>query len=507
MKLGKFFRIILLDHLLIFISYWLVVEFRGQAFVPVLERSYVWLLGLIGSHLFIAFLFDKYNFAGRTSLKKQLLPILYTNLTFTVVAGLVIISLTGFPRLTFLYTIILYNALEMIITFIISQFIEAKKQGFMYERDDDSLPDSEEDPPLIPRMINGFHTVRGQAIRDTIVQEAGEGIFDFLKKLVSLTCASTAVMSSGNRINVLSLSKADLQTLVNLKRVNDIRYINKFFESVNGVLPNNGLFVGCGETQEFRKKRFLRRFTPLFGFILYCFDFLINRILPKVNVTKKIYFNITKGKNRVISKAEILGRLYSCGFKVRHEAEVDGLFFFVAQKIREPYFDMSPTYGPLISLRRVGKGGEMIRVYKMRSMHPYSEYLQHYIYECNQLNENGKFRNDCRISTLGRIMRALWIDELPMLANWFKGELKLVGVRPLSEHYFKLYSPDLQQRRIHFKPGLVPPFYADMPKTLDEIMASEHRYLDAYEKSPFLTDWRYFWRAFYNIVFRSARSA
>ena len=101
----------------------------------------------------------------------------------------------------------------------------------------------------------------------------------------------------------------------------------------------------------------------------------------------------------------------------------------------------------------------------------------------------------------------LWIDELPMLINWLKGDLKMVGVRPLSEQYFKLYSPDLQKRRIQFKPGLVPPFYADMPKTLEEIMDSERRYLDAYEKSPFLTDCRYFWKAFVNIVFKNARSA
>ena len=85
--------------------------------------------------------------------------------------------------------------------------------------------------------------------------------------------------------------------------------------------------------------------------------------------------------------------------------------------------------------------------------------------------------------------------------------MKLVGVRPLSKHYYNLYKRELQQRRIEYKPGLVPPFYADMPKTLEEIMESETRYLDAYDRSPLVTDIRYFFKAFWNIVVKKQRSA
>ena len=102
--------------------------------------------------------------------------------------------------------------------------------------------------------------------------------------------------------------------------------------------------------------------------------------------------------------------------------------------------------------------------------------------------------------------RALWIDELPMLLNWMRGDLKLVGVRPISEHYFSLYSKDHQERRIKYKPGLIPPYYADLPKTLPEIEASEKAYFDVYERHPFRTNWRYFWKAIFNIIFRKARS-
>ncbi|MEX2567706.1 MAG: hypothetical protein WD431_17295 [Cyclobacteriaceae bacterium] len=83
---------------------------------------------------------------------------------------------------------------------------------------------------------------------------------------------------------------------------------------------------------------------------------------------------------------------------------------------------------------------------------------------------------------------------------------KIVGVRPLSQHYFDLYPEDLQKLRTRVKPGLVPPFYADMPQTFEEITESERQYLYAYLKNPILTDIRYFFKAFFNIFFKGARS-
>jgi lipopolysaccharide/colanic/teichoic acid biosynthesis glycosyltransferase len=99
------------------------------------------------------------------------------------------------------------------------------------------------------------------------------------------------------------------------------------------------------------------------------------------------------------------------------------------------------------------------------------------------------------------------MDELPMLINLIKGDMKIVGVRPISQQYFSLYSPELQAKRICHMPGLLPPFYADMPKTLEEIEASEMRYLTMCEQQgTFKTDIIYFWRIFYTIVFKRARS-
>jgi lipopolysaccharide/colanic/teichoic acid biosynthesis glycosyltransferase len=344
-------------------------------------------------------------------------------------------------------------------------------------------------------------------MRNHVLNEVGQEVFEYIEKFVDLTAEETFVVSTTTIFNIEYHSSHKSHAIVNLRRVNDIRYLNKFFEAINAKLLEEGVFIGCAETKFLRKKRILAKYPPVINYLVYFLDFIIKRVFPKFPLLKKIYFFLTRGQNRVLTRAEILGRLYSCGFDVVDEVFINNIFYFVVKKVKEPVFDLNASYGPLVKLRRVGKDGKIIRVYKMRTMHPYAEYLQDYVYKMNNLEKGGKFKNDFRVSTVGKFMRTFWLDELPMFINLFKGDLKLVGVRPLSEHYFSLYSKELQEKRMKTKPGLIPPYYADMPKTLDEIMESELRYLDAYEKSPYLTDTRYFFKAVYNILIRKARSS
>jgi lipopolysaccharide/colanic/teichoic acid biosynthesis glycosyltransferase len=296
-------------------------------------------------------------------------------------------------------------------------------------------------------------------------------------------------------------------SISNTYKINDIRKVNKFFEAVNEKLPDGGIYIGCVETMSERRRRILNKFPKVISYPYYLFDFVLKRIFPKWSVTKKIYFILTKGRNRVISKVETFGRLKCCGFEIINSKEINNLLYFTAKKIKPPAYDHEPTYGALVKLKRIGKDGKIIKVYKFRTMHPYAEYLQAYIFMQNNLKEGGKFKDDFRITSWGRFMRRFWLDELPMLINLFKGDLKLVGVRPLSSHYLSLYKPELREKKIKHKPGLLPPFYADLPKTLNEIMESEERYLLAYEKSPLKTDVIYFFKVFNNIVFKRARSS
>ncbi len=512
----KKFIIIFLDHLLLALCFMLVVLMRGQQPFTVMAQRHEWLLILLGIHFFTSLIFEKYDFAGRRSTKKILYRILYANLAFASLVSLMffLLGYLGMSRILFFGTLTLTTFVEIVIAWTASLFVTTRSTDFPAKEeataegevafDDSALKTAAAEG--IQEEPHRFLSVEGQAIKQSIVDQIGPNVFEYLKQHVPLG-DSSIILSVNNRFNILNLPSHCTNVIVNLQRINDHRYVNKFFEAVNFRLPPGGIYAGICETKEIRKKRFLRRFTPALGFVLYSLDFLFHRLFPKLPVFRKLYFCITKGKNRVMSRAEVLGRLSACGFKIVDESMVDQKLFFVARKVKNPVFDASPTYGPLIRLSRVGKDRKIIGVYKLRTMHPYAEYLQSYIHEMNSLDEGGKFSNDFRVSTIGRIMRKLWIDELPMLINWLKGDLKLVGVRPLSQHYFSLYTKELQEKRIKVKPGLVPPYYADMPKNLEEIMASENAYIDAYLKRPFRTDFVYFFRAAWNILFRQARSS
>lgn len=345
------------------------------------------------------------------------------------------------------------------------------------------------------------------ALKEAITEECGELAGKYIEEHAELEDVKTLVTATLTRFNILRQPDNFYETIVNIRRINDIKEVNMFFEAVNLKLPHRGKFICCAETSGMRRRRILNKYPPVINRMVYTGDYIIKRVFPKFKVTNKLYFFLTRGQNRVFTHPEILGRLYACGFEVSEESLVNGLYFFVCRRIKEPAFDPNPTYGPFISLRRVGKGGKMIKVYKLRTMYPFAEYLQDYVHQQNKLDSGGKFKDDFRIAGSRSFLRKLWLDELPMLINLFKGDLKIVGVRPLSQHYYSLYSKELQEKRIKYRPGLVPPYYADMPKTLEEIQASELRYLDSFEKHALRTQWRYFWKAFNNIVFKKARSA
>ncbi len=300
--------------------------------------------------------------------------------------------------------------------------------------------------------------------------------------------------------------KSKEKCIISLKQVNNVRFINKFFEAANQRLKVGGYLMGFVETADQRHSRLMAKY-PKYLNKAYCFlDYWAKRVWPKLPYLKHYYFLITGGRNRVISEMESYGRLYSCGFRLVDSKEVDGKLYFVAKKVGEPDYNKEATYGPLIKLKRVGKKGKLIKVLKFRTMYPYSEYIQEFIYERNGLGDGAKFKNDPRVNSAGQFMRKYWLDELPMLINFLKGDVKIFGVRPISRHYFSLYSEDFQAYRNQFKPGLIPPVYVEIPKSVEDTQAIEERYLKAYEKQPFLTDMRYMYLFVKNILFKNVRS-
>ncbi len=346
------------------------------------------------------------------------------------------------------------------------------------------------------------------SLRDTFLNSYPE-LYRFIDGTIDLSgiyLRQAEVLYSNTSIASLGLGDRSCKLLLNLDRVNDIRSLNRYFLDVHGKLANGGIFVCQGETIETHRRKFMNESMTGLSWITYLAVFFYRRMLPRIPGLKLIYFAISRGRNRVISRAEFLGRLYFCGFKVLAGRAENDRYYVIAQKVKTPSRDTNPSNDLFLRLNRVGHNGEMIQLIKFRTMFPYSEYLQEYVYQRNKLQANGKFKKDFRITEWGNLFRKFWIDELPQFVNYFRGELNIVGVRALSKHYFELYPKELQELRIKFKPGLIPPYYYDLPKSFEEIVASEIRYLQQKQLRPMWTDVKYFTVALYNIFLRGARS-
>ena len=290
--------------------------------------------------------------------------------------------------------------------------------------------------------------------------------------------------------------------------LNTVERLDEMLYTANWRLPDGAYLCAHSMTAALKRSLTLARYPWGINYLMVAWDYLWHRMCPKLWLTRRLYFAVTSGKKRTMSRVEILGRFYRAGFEVVDEQFREGEFFVTVHKVAKPIDDEAPTGSPIIHLRRIGKGGKEIVVHKFRTMYIYSEYVQPYIYHYQSLERGGKFKQDYRVNLWGRLLRRIWLDELPMVWNMLRGDLKLVGVRPLSRHYFSLYTPEMQLLRIRTKPGLLPPFYYDRhtPETIEEVQESERRYLEAYLEAPFKTDWKYFWGIVGNILFRRKRS-
>lgn len=97
--------------------------------------------------------------------------------------------------------------------------------------------------------------------------------------------------------------------------------------------------------------------------------------------------------------------------------------------------------GAFFTQERPGKDARVFKVIKFKTM-------------TDQRDENGKLLPDAvRLTKVGRFVRSTSIDELPQLINVLKGDMSLIGPRPLLTKYLPLYSPE-QMRRHEVRPGI-----------------------------------------------------
>lgn len=505
MNRGKFRVITLSADILILASSYILMSMLKPAGLK------TYMLSHISFFLMLAFLWIVVSVAGGKigrgriiNLRTLFGRVLTSNLIATSMAALLLFALRdlGYSRQVVFGTAITATLLELAIGSLYLAFrkaplitpaaIRLTEREMVARSHPENAGDIVPDPALTMRLQEGCSRVRAEALSSMVDRD---------------DAARLAIVSTSEAFNIQNLEHADYTCIINLKPMNSIRKLDRFLDTVNGRLGDNGLFLCSVETLEQRVERLKEKFTPAGYYLIALPDFLINRVIPRLRLTRGLWQFITGGANAPFSRAEALGRLSRAGFAIRQEKFAGNMLCIRAERRSEPKPVNENNYGMIIALPRIGRDGRTFNVYKLRTMHPYSEYIQDYVYGLHSIEEGGKLKDDFRVTVWGRFARRVWLDELPMIVNILKGDIKLFGVRPLSKHYFSLYDDNIRDRRIQYKPGLLPPYYADLPTGLEAIQHSELRYFDSWDRNPLGTDIRYLARSVYNIFFRNARSA
>lgn len=95
---------------------------------------------------------------------------------------------------------------------------------------------------------------------------------------------------------------------------------------------------------------------------------------------------------------------------------------------------------------RVGRGGRPFEIYKFRTM----------VEGADRAAANVTPAGDARVTRVGRVLRASYLDELPQLVNVLKGNMSLVGPRPETPEFVALYD-ETERRVLEVRPGIVGP--------------------------------------------------
>lgn len=128
---------------------------------------------------------------------------------------------------------------------------------------------------------------------------------------------------------------------------------------------------------------------------------------------------------------------------------------------------------------RCGQFGKPFLIYKLRTMSNNAEQTKHLLEDLNERDGPAfKIQNDPRVTPIGKFLRATGIDELPQLINVLKGEMAIVGPRPLPVVEDEKCST-WQQRRLDTKPGITCLWQISKSRkmTFDEWMRLDLHYL------------------------------
>lgn len=131
-------------------------------------------------------------------------------------------------------------------------------------------------------------------MKELIINDFGEDVYNYFNLFVNTEDDKTLIVSTTNEFNILnSIQKFD--NLINLSKVNNIRYLNKFFEKINVKLETGAVFICCLETIAARRER--QKKIKYYSLVHYCFflNLFFYEYFLKFGGLKKFIFSSQEG--------------------------------------------------------------------------------------------------------------------------------------------------------------------------------------------------------------------
>ena len=161
-----------------------------------------------------------------------------------------------------------------------------------------------------PDVLHIFETTKPMPLQQTLA---------WLSAHEQEFAPSTVLLDTddGNTLQQYRDRKPEL--FICLHSLNRIRHLHTLLNRANEELPEGGYIWTFSRTATLKKQLILETYPWGINYIAYGVHYFWHRLCAKMDITKWLYFAVTKGKNRTYNRVEVLGRMYRAGFEVVDE--------------------------------------------------------------------------------------------------------------------------------------------------------------------------------------------
>ena len=188
----------------------------------------------------------------------------------------------------------------------------------------------------LSNLVGGsLDLVRNNPVLKTLTAEGCENFAKYIEQMGLAQDPNLVVLSSQHHYYYDAEEMIDVKTVVNLKKLNQIKQIKDFLHSIFRIFPPNCNLIGCFVNNK-KQNGFVLNTSPSDSYYKRNSDAIENGIVSSSPLLNMIYNMIDSKTNKYLSERSVSMLLREHGFKVLDMSEMEDLTYFCAQSLRTP---------------------------------------------------------------------------------------------------------------------------------------------------------------------------